>query len=290
MTARLLRLLFPILPLLSMLPGCSGADIVDALTPESGYRIVKDIAYGDGPRRKLDVYLPDQAAADLPTVVFFYGGGWTDGSKEKYRFIGQAFASRGYAVVIVDYRLYPEVRYPAFLEDSASAVAWVKRRMAQETGVLPQPIYFVGHSAGAYNAAMLLYDPRWLAAQNLRACEIAAFAGLAGPYDFRPVTGRTLLGIFGEPTPPDMMPADHVKGGEPPALLIVGETDTTVLPRNSEKLAVRIKEKGGSVEIKRYGDIDHLWLVGALAAPLRSVAPTLNDVDAFLKKQTRGGC
>lgn len=291
MPIRLLRFLAPLLPLLAGLPGCSGADIVNALTPAEGYRVLQDIPYGEGPRRRLDVYLPDKAPARLPTVVFFYGGGWTDGSKADYRFVGQAFASRGYALVIADYRLYPEARYPAFLDDGAAAVAWVKRRMAAETGVAPQPIYFVGHSAGAYNAAMLLYDPRWLAAQDLRACDVAsAFAGLAGPYDFRPVTGRTLLSIFGDPTPPDMMPADHVKGDEPPALLIVGATDSTVSPRNSERFATKIREKGGSVELKSYADIDHLWLVGALASPLRSVAPTLDDVDAFLKKQTRNGC
>lgn len=285
----LLRLLTPLLPLLALLPGCSSADFVNAMTPTDGYRVIKDIAYADGPRRKLDVYLPDRAAGASPTILFLYGGGWTSGSKADYLFVGQAFASRGYAVAIPDYRLYPDVRYPDFLADSAAAAAWVKRRMAGETGVTPGPVYFVGHSAGAYNAAMLLYDPRWLGAHNLRACDVAsAFVGLAGPYDFRPVTGRRLLGVFGDPTPPDMMPADHADGKAPPALLISGLTDTTVSYRNSERFAARIRASGGAVEERYYRDIGHIWLVGALASPLRSVAPTLDDVDAFLKQQTRG--
>ena len=192
------RLLIPLLPLLAWLPGCSGADFVNSMVPREGYRVVSDLAYGPGPRQKLDVYIPDNAPASLPTVLFLYGGGWTSGSKADYLFVGEAFASRGYAVVIADYRLYPEIRYPAFLDDSAAAVAWVKRRMAAETGTAPSALYLVGHSAGAYNAAMLTVDPRWLGSQNLSACDsVDAFVGLAGPYDFRPLTGRSLPVIFG---------------------------------------------------------------------------------------------
>jgi acetyl esterase/lipase len=192
-------------------------------------------------------------------------------------------------VAIADYRLYPEVKYPTFLQDNAAAVAWVKNRMATETGTAPNALYFVGHSAGAYNAAMLAFDPRWLAAQGLRVCDtVDAFVGLAGPYDFLPLTGRTLPAIFGLPTPPETMPINHVNGKAPPALLIHGQTDTTVLPRNSQALAARIRAQGGKVEEMSYVNIDHIWLVGAIGTPLRSIAPTLDDVDAFLKKQPRG--
>lgn len=283
------RWLFSFLPLIAWLPGCSGADFVNSMVPKDGYRVVKDLAYAPGPRHRLDVYIPDNAPASLPTIVFLYGGGWTSGSKGDYLFAGEAFATRGYAVVIADYRLYPEVTYPAFLQDSAAAVAWVKNRMATETGTAPNALYLVGHSAGAYNAAMLTFDLRWLAAQNLRACDtIDAFVGLAGPYDFLPLTGPTLPKIFGVPTPSDTMPINHVDGKAPSALLIHGRTDTTVLPRNSANLGARIRAAGGQVQELTYADIDHIWLVGAIGAPLRSIAPTLNDVDAFLKTQPRG--
>lgn len=285
------RWLFCLLPLVAWLPGCSGADFVNSMVPREGYRVVKDLAYGTEPRQQFDVYIPDAAPASLPTVLFLYGGGWTAGSKADYLFVGEAFAARGYAVVIADYRLYPEVRYPAFLEDNAAAVAWVKRRMAAKTGTAPNALYLVGHSAGAYNAAMLTLDARWLAAQNMRACDtVDAFVGLAGPYDFRPLTGRSLPAIFGGPSPAGVMPIDHVVGSPPPMLLISGLNDTTVRPANSRNLAAKARAAGGQVEEKYYPDIGHIWLAGSLGAPLQHMAPTLNDIDAFLKARTRGGC
>lgn len=284
------RWLLYLLPLMAALPGCSGADFVNSLVPREGYRVVKDLAYGPGPRQTLDVYIPDAAPASLPTVLFLYGGGWTAGSKGDYLFVGEAFAARGYAVAIADYRLYPEVKYPAFLDDSAAAVAWIKTRMAAETGTAPSALYLVGHSAGAYNAAMLSVDPRWLGAQNLRVCDtVDAFVGLAGPYDFRPLTGRSLPAIFGGPSPAGVMPIDHV-ASPPPMLLISGLNDTTVRPANSRSLAAKARATGGQVEEKYYQDIGHIWLAGSLGAPLQHMAPTLSDVDAFLKARPRGGC
>lgn len=290
MIRRALRLLSPLLPL-AALAGCSGADFVNSMVPKGGYRVITDIGYGDGPRRTLDLYVPDGAPASLPTILFLYGGGWTSGAKADYLFVGQAFAARGYAVAVADYRLYPEARYPAFVEDGAAAVAWVKTRMAAETGVAPRALYLMGHSAGAYNAAMLALDSRWLGTHGLRPCEtIDAFVGLAGPYDFRPITGRSLPTIFGGPSPDGVMPLDHVSRGPPPMLLISGLDDTTVRPANSRALAAKARAAGGTVEEKYYPDIGHIWLAGSLGAPLQHMAPTVNDVDAFLKKRPRGGC
>jgi acetyl esterase/lipase len=286
-----LRWFLPLLPLIAWLPGCSGADFVNSMVPRDGYRVIEDLAYGPGPRQKLDVYIPSAAPASLPTILFFYGGGWTAGSKADYLFVGQAFAARGYAVVVADYRLYPDVKYPAFLEDGAAAVAWVKRRMAAETGAASNALYLMGHSAGAYNAAMLTLDGRWLAAQNLRACDtVDAFVGLAGPYDFLPLTGRSLPAIFGGPTPADTQPINYVTDQPPPMLLISGLDDTTVRPANSRNLAAKARAAGGTVEEKYYPDIGHIWLAGSLGAPLQHMAPTIDDVDGFLKKHPRGGC
>lgn len=277
--------------LLSFLAACSGPDVINALVPEEGFRVLRDRPYGDGPRRALDIYLPDEPAARSPTLVFFYGGGWRSGSKADYLFVGEAFASRGYVTVIPDYRLYPEVRYPAFVEDGAAALAWLETNRAA-LGLSEGPLYLMGHSAGAYIAAMLTLDRRWLAARDLSACTtVAATVGLAGPYDFLPLKSDRLKKIFGpKPTRERTQPITYVDGKAPPMLLISGLDDVTVSPANSERLAARIREAGGAAEEVYYDRIGHSALVASLARPLRSLSPALDDVDRFLREHPGAGC
>lgn len=284
-----LRALTPVLCGSLALAGCSGPDVLNALTPSSGYRLVKDIAYGDGPRRKLDLYVPDGpevADGPLPTVVYFYGGSWQTGTKDDYRFIGQAFAARGYQVVVPDYRLYPEVRYPDFLEDAAAAVAWVAAR-AGEAGRRAGPIFLLGHSAGAYNGAMLALDRRWLSAAGVdRDRTVAGFAGLAGPYDFLPLVDPALMEIFGpKDARPLTQPIRYADAGAPPMLLATGADDDTVRPKNSANLAARLRDLGSRVEAPVYDRVGHLMIVAALARPFRFLAPVLDDVDSFFRRR-----
>ena len=281
------RLLPLLLPILAVLPGCSVSSVVNAVVPGNGYRIVSGIPYGEGPRRTLDVYVPDGADGGTPTLVFFYGGSWESGRKEDYRFAGQAFASRGYVTVVPDYRVYPEVRFPDFLKDASAAVAWSAAH-GPEYGAGPGPVYLVGHSAGAHIAAMLTLDRQWLGNSGLSPCgAVRATVGLAGPYDFLPLKSAVLMEIFGpEATRPRSQPINFVTGAEPPMLLITGDADTTVRPRNTDNLAAKIRERGGEVEVLHYGGIGHTPLVGALAAPLRRLAPVLDDTDAFLRRHS----
>lgn len=277
--------------LLVPLPGaCSGPQIVDALTPRSGYTVTTGVPFADDPRLRLDLYRPDRPVPGAPTVVFFYGGNWEAGDKGMYRFVAQALTSRGYSVAIPDYRLYPQVRYPEFLRDSAAAVAWVRRHGA-EHGVQPGPVAVMGHSAGAYNALMLAVDRRWLAEQGMDpARDLRAAVGLAGPYDFLPLQSDMLKDLFGpEETRPDTQPITHVAAPPPPLFLATGTADETVLPRNSRNLATRTREVGGSVRMMEYDGIGHVRIVAALAAPLRWLNPVLDDVDDFLKSLPAAG-
>src|ERR1700676_4679895 len=167
--------------------GCSPAQLLNAFVPKSGYRLVAAQRFRDGERGLLDLYLPDAPVVPIQTVVFIYGGNWRSGERRDYRFVGQALASRGVAVAIPDYRLYPEVRYPLFLQDNAAAFACVARH-ASEFGLDPARLYLMGHSAGAYNAAMLSLDRRWLGEIGLDPRrDLRGFIGLAGPYDFLPL-------------------------------------------------------------------------------------------------------
>jgi acetyl esterase/lipase len=116
------------------LGGCSPLRLLNIRTPESGYRQIKDVEYGSGHRQKLDIYIPVEKADTAPVVIFFYGGGWREGKKSLYKYIGEAISSLGFVAVILDYRLYPEVKFPVFVEDGATAVAWVQHNIGRYQG------------------------------------------------------------------------------------------------------------------------------------------------------------
>jgi acetyl esterase/lipase len=273
--------------LLSLLAAaCSPIAAVNALVPRGGYEIERDIGYAEGPRHKLDIYRPDEAGA-APVVVFFYGGGWKSGERRDYLFAGQAFASQGFLTVVPDYRLHPEVSFPDFVEDGAAAIAWIKRNVAAHGGD-PNRVFLVGHSAGAYIAAMLATNRRFLAAHGLDPKrDLAGVVGLAGPYDFLPIREK-YWGIFGrEPGWPATQPIRFVDGGEPPMLLLTGDRDDTVDPGNARRLAARLRAVGSEVETRTYANIGHIFLAGVLAAPFRPAAPVRDDIVAWLRAHDR---
>ncbi len=147
-------------------------------------KIGDGIPYGAGPRKVLDVYVPKNPTGPAPVLFFIYGGGWDHGDRGDYQFVGNAFASRGFVVVIPDYRLYPEVKYPDFLEDNAQAVRWVQDNIAKYGGDTDR-LFLAGHSAGAYNAVMLALDHSFFHDAGVT-LTVKAVAGLSGPYDFYP--------------------------------------------------------------------------------------------------------
>jgi acetyl esterase/lipase len=270
------------LGLLSVLAtACSPLGMLNGMAPRR--LSARDIPYGSAPRQTLDIYLPEGRAGAAPprVVVFLYGGGWDSGTKEMYRFVGGALAAHGFITVIPDYRLYPDVRYPTFLEDCAAAFAWVSANIAAWGG--GDELFLMGHSAGAYNAAMLALDPHYLATAG-SSLSPRGTIGLAGPYDFLPLGTDELRAIFGFPTSPTTQPINHVDGRNAPMLLIAGSADTTVLPRNTMRLAARIREAGGPVEDKIYPNINHQELIGAIGQPFRFLCPTLADCLRFLRE------
>ncbi|WP_426209415.1 alpha/beta hydrolase [Massilia sp. TWP1-3-3] len=270
--------------ILGGLAACSPLGTLNALSPGSALRTSAAVPYGSNPRHKLDIYTPQKAAANAPVVVFFMGGNWVKGERDDFAFVGRALASRGYVVVIPDYRLYPEVKYPDFLDDSAQAVAWTAREIAGFGGD-PKRLYVMGHSAGAYNAAMVALDPRYLAKHGMKASALRGWIGLAGPYDFLPIENTSTRPVFHFPnTPVDSQPINHVSGESPRALLIAASTDALVNPvRNTGGLANKLRANNVFVKEIYYARVNHVTLVGSLAAPLRVLAPTLDDIDAFIK-------
>jgi len=282
------RIVLPLIVLLFAVActGCNRFAILDATIPSGGYLRQTDLPYGPLPRQKLDVYQPRHLTAQAPVVIFFYGGDWQDGEKGNYRFVAEALTSRGFVAVLPDYRLYPEVTFPAFVEDGALAVRWVHENIANYHGN-PACVFLMGHSAGAHIVALLTLDKRYLNRVGLDRSAIAGTAALSGPYDFipspddRPVFGMSASDLQ---TNPDMEPITFADGSAPPMLLIHGLADGVVDPANSQRLAEKISKSGGSVCYRAYRNVDHAGVVLSLAWPFRWIAPTLWDVTSFFAR------
>lgn len=237
----------------------------------------------------LDVWVPAQPSnVKRPVLIWWYGGGWVKGDRDAYAFAGRAFARAGFVVVIPDYRKVPTVRFPAFLQDGAEAVAWT-RDHAAEYGGDPRRIAFAGHSAGAYTATMLALDPRWLRGAGVDPNIAQAVVGLAGPYDFYPFTTRRSIDAMGQaPDPLATQPIRFARADAPPMLLATSDADTVVRARNANNLAARLRELGAPVEVINYGSLSHEEVVMALARPFRGRGPVLRDSVAFLRGALHG--
>jgi acetyl esterase/lipase len=265
------------------LSSCAATTVLNALEPKRYVVATRDVAYAPGPRRGADVYAPRKPGVHRPVVIFIYGGGWDSGEKAQYGFVGAALASHGYLTVIPNYRVYPGGRYPDFLDDCALAVRWVHDHAADYGGD-PRQIFLMGHSAGAYNAAMLALDGRWLGAVGLDPHrDIRGVVGLAGPYDFLPLRSDELRAIFGAAgQAPDSQPINHVDGRQPPMFLAHDLGDKVVYPRNTERLAAKINAVGGEVQTRYYKGLSHALMIGVFASPLRFMAPVFRDAVQFI--------
>ena len=265
------------------LTACSGAKVLEALAPSGSVTVSRDVVFDREHDLALDVYRPT-GSRNAPLVVFFWGGSWQTGDRSTYAFLGRTLASRGLVVMIPDYRTYPEVRYPGFLYDSARAVAWA-REHAGEYGADPGRLSLMGHSAGAYNAAMLVSDGRYLDAVGGNRGWISAWAGLAGPYDFLPLNDVVLERIF-QPADPleSSQPINWVDAQVPPTLLVVSADDTVVDPRNTERLAARLKQVGVPVELLRVDNLRHIGVVVSLSNVFPFNDDVLSTVSRFLRE------
>jgi len=275
-------------PLMLLLGACSPTAVLNALAPRDGVVLTRDIAYGDGPRHQLDVFAPRASLTQAPVVVFFYGGGWEAGSKDMYRFVGAALAARGVMTVIPDYRLYPEVRFPSFMDDAAAAVAWTRANAARFGGD-PRRLFLMGHSAGGQIAALLALDGGYLRADGMSPRDVCGVIGLAGPYDFLPLHSDTLRAIFGpEAERWRSQPINFVTAQAPPMLLLAGRDDDTVDPGNTLRLAARLRAVGDNVEKTLYPGVGHRALIAAFSAPLTFIAPVREAALRFVA--AHGAC
>lgn len=267
--------------------GCSPLTLLDRLGPRDrgARRLARGIPYGDDPRQRLDVYgPPDAPRHSLPVVVFFYGGGWDSGTRADYGWAAQALAARGFLVALPDYRLVPQVHFPAFIEDAAEATARAAA-IAGDYGGDPGHLAVAGHSAGAHLAMMIALDRRYMQAAG-RPGLIRAAAGLAGPYDFLPLDVPASINAFGRA--PDLtltQPVTFVRADAPPIWLGHGSADTVVHAEDSIILDRRMREAGGQSELKLYPGLNHADLIATFSPLFRRKAPVLDDIAGFLHRR-----
>lgn len=271
----------PAAALAGLLSACSPFGAVNLLVPRSGYMVHRGLPYGADPRQKLDVYVPRGTAGAMPVLLFFYGGAWQTGSRGDYLAFGQAFASVGIVTVVADYRLYPGVKYPGFVADGARALAWLHGH-AGDYGGDPGRIFVSGHSAGAYNAVMLASEAKFIQAQGGTLDWIAGAIGIAGPYDFLPMRDPDYIDMFHGRNNPDSMPVNHIDGVRPPMLLVTGNDDSTVYPRNTASMAAKLRSVNSAVREIHYPGIGHVGILLSLVPGFRGTTHLRQDMLDFI--------
>lgn len=278
-----LRSLFLVGLLALALQACSGQQVLNSLSGSANVERASHLVYDSAAGTRLDVYAPP-GARYAPVVLFFYGGRWSEGSKDDYRFVGEALTSLGFVAVIADYRKYPQARFPTFVEDAARAVKWTQRNI-EAYGGTPRRLFLMGHSSGAQIAALLALDPKYLEAVQFPRGELRGVIGLAGPYDFLPIRDPTLRAIFGPPERfPDSQPVRFPGRGAPPLLLMHGEDDEVVTVNSSRNLAATVSRSGGYAETVIYPELSHTRIIGALGPVLRNRYDVLSNIDAFVRE------
>jgi len=281
MKLRIFMFFTSVVVVLFLFAACAPVKFLNTITPSGSYKLAKDVAYMDsetgGARQKLDIYQPKQPKANAPVVVFVHGGSWDTGTKNIYKFVGEAFAGQGYTTVIPNYRLYPEVMYPEFINDTAAAIAYTAKRYSE------QGVIVIGHSAGAYNAMMVTVEPEYLRAQGVDVCRaIAGMVGLAGPYGAFPLKADKYVTIFPDRHTADDAPVNLINGPTPPLYMAIGDADTTVSELHSLKLQEIIRARGGLADFKIYPDLTHTSVVKVLSRYFDEDSELKADIMSFI--------
>lgn len=267
----------------AVLTACSGNAVLNSVSSANQETRASNLIYDAASNLRLDVYAPP-GMRNAPVVLFFYDGQWKTGSKEEFSFVADALNAKGFVTVIADYRKYPAVRFPSFVEDGAKAVAWTQRNI-ETYGGSSQRMFVMGHGAGAHIGAMLALRPEFLKTAGVKGSPLRGFIGLAGAYDFMPITDPELRDLFGPSYRfQESQPIRYANAGAPPILLMHGRDDSVISFANSEHMAAAMVKAQANVETVFYPKLSHERIIGALSRPLRSRYDVLDYIDGFVRK------
>ena len=262
---------------LAALLACAVASVAarDAAAATTVIRVLRDVAYvpGNGEvahEHQLDLYLPE-GRRNVPVLVVYHGGGLMLGDKAEAAAIGLRFAAAGFVTAIPNYRLSPAVTHPAHVEDAAAALAWVKRNVGRSGGN-PDQLFVVGHSAGAYLAALLATDERYLAAHDLALRDIRGVVPISAFYwvgegGVAPDRDKRVWGT--EPALwADASPGYHVRQDAPAMLVLYARHDEEWRRKQNVAMAQALRDAGDTqVEIAEIPDRTHETIWSKLAEP-----------------------
>lgn len=230
---------------------------ITAMAQETIYKTKTNIRYYPDSINKSDKYIAERCVIDIcyplnktgfATIVWFHGGGLTGGSKS----FPKELLGQGYCLVAVNYRLYPKVKSPEYIEDAAAATAWVFNNITALGGD-SSLIFVSGHSAGGYLTSMIGLDKRWLKAWNIDADRIAGLIPLSGQVitHFAIRDERRIPQT--QPVIDSLAPLFHVRADAPPMLLITGDRELEMLGRYEENAyMMRMMKIAGHKETKLY--------------------------------------
>jgi acetyl esterase/lipase len=266
----------------------SGIGFLNGITRKD-FKAQYNIAYGQDPRQKLDVYQPPAtktSTAQLqqqprPVILFVHGGSWEEGSKDDYLFVGESFTRAGYVTVVMNYRLAPKHRYPDYVRDTAQALQWISQNIARYGGN-PQQIVVMGHSAGAFNVVEAVDNQRWLNEVNVPVSSIKAVVGIAGPYSYDFRTDNTRDAFPANALPDQVMPDRHVRVDAPPHLLLIGSKDQRVKPANAYRMQAALQAKKIPVQLQTVEGANHISIMAAVATRLSWYKNTRQQILDYL--------
>ena len=266
------------------LVGCAPVNILNGITPSGSFSKAKDISYGPLERQKLDIYKADKPKAGAPAIVFIHGGSWTEGSKDIYKFLAEGFTKDGYDILVPNYRLYPEIKYPVMIEDTAKAIAFAADRYPD------RPLVVMGHSAGAYNMLMVMLNPQYARDAGLNTCaRVAGAVSLSGPTGVIPLDSEPYISIFPDRFTGSDAPLNDVNSPTPPIFFGHGLDDKTVYPQNSQALADKIEARGGIAVVKTYEGMNHIEAVQFLSRRFDGKATLKADIVSFIDGLPKSG-
>ncbi|WP_427450165.1 alpha/beta hydrolase [Litorimonas sp. WD9-15] len=259
------------------LAACAPVAILNGITPASTFDRTKNVSFGTGERDVMDIYRADEPKADAPVLMFVHGGSWDSGSKDIYKFLAEGFTKSGYDIVVPNYTLYPEAKFPNFLNDNARAVAETAKTFPDRKIVL------MGHSAGAYNVLMLALRDEYLRNAEVKLCEtVAGVVALAAPTGIVPLESERLIEIFPDRFTGEDAALNNVTSPTPPLFLGHGESDTTVYPKNSQALAEKVIARGGEAVVEVYPGQSHTDVVKVLSRHFDGDTNLKSDIVKFI--------
>lgn len=252
-----------------------GSITINGLTPKKGYSIKPNIAYGLKARQRLDLYISNQNK-HKPLIIFVHGGAWTHGDKSAYKFVGEALSRFGYDVAVMNYHLAPEHKFPSYVTDLAVALNYLQQQQ-NKLGISTTNIALMGHSAGAFNIASLLYHPQHYDLQIKH--NIKAMIGIAGPYHFDYKGDPLAEPAFDQNVPfEQVMPYYFVETNAVKHYLLLAENDQIVKDSNSLDFKLQLEQKGNHCEIRVIPKTGHISIMGSVSSLFSRFFKTRSEI------------